>query len=111
MIFLKIEFTTIIMIYFIGFTISEEFEIFRERANVSDGWTKGTDTFKLSSSSCDENRNGSMNCARFGASVKSESGQNCLCSCSNENATLMYNNGEWRCLKNSLVRDLLGKYM
>ena len=102
----RFEFTVIITMHSIAFTISENLEIFRSG---NDGWTSGTDTFKLPSSFCDGDESDSVSCARFGANVNGESGQNCYCSCPNQNATLMYNNGEWRCLENSLVRDLLGE--
>ena len=105
----KIEFIAIFTMHFIAFTISEHLKIFRVKANGNNGWKNSTDTFKLPSSLCDGDRTDSMSCARFGANVKSENGQMCLCSCPNENATLMYNNGEWRCLKNSRVRGLLGE--
>ena len=108
-IFLKIEFSVIIMLHFIAITVSEDLEIFRVRANGSDGWTKGKDAFKVPLSLCDQAGSDSMNCARFNAGVKSANGEKGLCSCANENATLMYNNNEWRCLKNSLVRYLLGE--
>lgn len=105
----KDEVIAIITMCFIAFTISEDLEIFRARANGNNGWKSSTDTFKLPSSLCDGDRNDSMSCARFGANAKSENGQMCLCSCPNENATLMYNKGEWRCLNNSRVRGLLGE--
>ena len=110
-IFLKIEFSAIIMLHFIAITISEDLEIFRVRANGSDGWTKGKDTFKVPLSLCGQAGSDSMNCARFNAGVKSANGETCLCSCPNENATLIYSNNEWRCLKNSRVRDFLGGYL
>ncbi len=105
----KIEFTAIITIHFIALTLSEDLEIFRVRAVGNNGWTKGTDSFKVPSSLCNQHVSDSINCVRFSANAKSANGQRCLCSCANENATLMFHNNEWKCLKNRRVRSLLGK--
>lgn len=105
----KIEFTLIIMMCFTAITISEDLEIFRARSDGDQGWTKGTDSFKVPPSLCDQDTSNSVTCARFSADVQSENGEQCFCSCSNENATLMFNNKEWKCLKNADVRVLLGK--
>lgn len=105
----KIEFTLIIMMCFTAITISEDLEIFRARSDGDQGWTKGTDSFKVPPSLCDQDTSNSVTCARFSADVQSENGEQCFCSCSNENATLMFNNYEWKCLKNADVRVLLGE--
>ena len=105
----RIEFILIINMYFTDIAISEHLDIFRERSDGDDGWKQGTDSFKISPSLCDQDKSDSINCARFNADAKSEDGERCLCSCSNEEATLMFINDEWRCLKNDNVLILLGE--
>ncbi len=105
----KIEFTAIITMHFIALTLSEDLEIFRVRAVGNNGWKKDTDTFKIPSSLCYHHESDSKNCARFNANAKSANGERCLCSCANENATLMFHNNVWRCKTNKRVRKLLGE--
>lgn len=95
--------------YFTAIAISEDLEIFRVRSDGDDGWQQGTDSLKIPPSLCDQDKSDSINCARFNADVKSEHGERCFCSCSDEDATLMFSNNEWRCLKNDNVRILLGE--
>lgn len=105
----RIEFILILNMYFTAITISEDLEIFRFRSDGDDGWKQGTDSFKIPPSLCDQDKSDSMNCARFNADVKSEDDERCFCSCSNEDATLMFSDNEWRCLKNDNVLILLGE--
>lgn len=107
----RIEFILIINMYFSAITISEDLEIFRVRSDGEDGWQQGLDSFKIPPSLCDQDESDSINCARFNADVRSEEGERCLCSCSNEEATLMFSNtsNEWRCLENDNVSILLGE--
>ena len=105
----RIEFILIINMYFTAITISEDLEIFRVRSDGEDGWQQGIDLFKIPPSLCDQDQSDSINCARFNADVKSEEGERCFCSCSNEEATLMFRNHEWRCLENDNVSILLGE--
>lgn len=105
----KVEFILILTMYFTAITISEDLEIFRFRSDGDDGWEQGTDSFKIPPSLCDQDRSDSTNCAKFNAEVKSEDGEHCHCSCSNEYATLIFSNNEWRCLKNDKVLILLGE--
>lgn len=105
----RIECILIINMYFTAITISEDLEIFRVRSDGDEGWQQGTDSFKIPSSLCDQDKSDSINCARFSADVKSEDGERCFCSCPNGDATLMFSNNEWRCLKNDNVRVLLGE--
>ena len=105
----RIEFILIINMYFTAKTISEDFEIFRERSDEDEGWEQGTDSFKIPPSLCDQDKSDSINCARFSADAKSEDDERCFCSCSNEDATLMFSNNEWKCSENANVRILLGE--
>lgn len=105
----EIVFTVIILIYMTAVSTSDVFEIYRRRPNEdSDGWEKGTDSFKIPPSLCHHGESNSMNCARFNAKASSNSNR-CLCACSTENATFLYNKDQWKCIKNSNVSDLLGE--
>ena len=105
----RIKFILIINMFFTPITISEDLEIFRFRSDGDDGWEQGTDSFKIPPSLCDQDKSDSINCARFNAGVKSGDGERCFCSCSNEDATLLFTTNEWRCLKNDNVLILLGE--
>ena len=103
------ELTVIILIHITAITTSEVLDIFRRKADGNRGWEKGTDSFMIPRSVTGQLASTFMNCARFNAKEASESTDHRSCSCSNDNATLMFNNGEWKCVKNVNVRDLLGE--
>ena len=105
----RIEFTAIIFIYITAITTSEVLEIFRTRPDDDGGWEKGTDSFTIPYSLCGQHDSNSMNCESFNAKGTSGSTDECHCSCSNENATLMYRTNKWKCIKNSETRELLGE--
>ena len=106
----EIEVIVIIAICLIAVTISTNLEIIRIRPNEIDGWTKGTDIFKIPLSLCGQDRSDTVNCARFNAEViAGQNGDQCICSCPNENATLMFENDEWSCRNHAYVRKVLGK--
>ena len=106
----KVEFTVFTMMYVIAIAMSADLEIIRIRPTVTDGWKKGTDSFKIPSSLCGEDGStDTMNCERFNAKVISQNGDQCSCTCSNENATLMFENDQWSCRNNAEVRTMLGE--
>lgn len=105
----KFYFTIVIFIYLTGFTTSEVFEIIRRRSDGSNGWQSGTDSFKINHSLFDQDASHYMNCAKFNAQDNSDSTNQCHCRCSSDNATLIFHNNEWKCLKNSKVRSMLGE--
>ena len=105
----RIEFTAVILIYMTVITTSEVLEIFRTRPDDVGGWKKGTDALTIPYSLCGQHGSHSTNCESFNAKVTSGSTDGCHCSCSNENATLMFKNNEWKCVKNSEARELLGE--
>lgn len=103
------EFTVLILIYMTGITTSKGYEIFRRKsAGYGGSREKGTDSFRIPHSLCRPNETSSVNCAAYNALPRSDNSDACICSCSNENATFI-NNTNWRCVKNSDVRDLLGE--
>lgn len=104
----KIEFTAFVLIYLSVNTRSEVFEIFRS-VNTEDGVEKWTDTFKIPPSLCRSTESSSTICAKFNARASGNGSQQCICSCSRENATFMFYKNQWTCLRNSKVRDVLGK--
>ena len=105
----KIDFTVLILICSIGITTSEVYEIFRRRPKTDNGWKSGTDSFKIPRSLSRPDESSSMNCAKFNARANGTKGDHCLCSCPSNNATFIFDKNHWTCLRNSKVRDLLGK--
>ena len=106
----KIEFTVIILICLTAVTASEVFDIFRKKTAGYNEWKEGTDSFTIPPSLCHVGESSSMTCARFNAKTERYNSNPCHCSCSSKNATFMFVKDQWRCTKNSDVRDLLGEY-
>ncbi|KAM7432137.1 hypothetical protein ABFA07_017406 [Porites harrisoni] len=74
--------------------------------NASDGWERSTDRFLIPYTViCGEPGDHSMNCENFNA--KSESNDQWHCSCPSDTSTLLFAAGEWKCVMNSKVRQLL----
>ena len=106
----KIELIVVTVILMTASTTSEIFEIIRRRPDGNDGWKRGTDLFTIPHSLFSQGASISLNCSSFNAKdILSESTYHYYCSCFNEDATLIFNNDEWKCRKNSKVRDLLGE--
>ena len=106
---MKIGLTVISILLAVG-EASEVFKIYRRKpdgVSVSEG---GTDSFKIPSSLCQLHASDAMNCKRFNARPLSYNSEKCYCSCPSENNTFIFTDGQWTCLKNSAVRELLGEY-
>lgn len=105
---LRIECTLLILIYMVAIATSAISKIFRTMPNASDGWERSTDRFLIPYTViCGEPGDHSMNCENFNA--KSESNDQWHCSCPSDTSTLLLAAGEWKCVMNSKVRQLLGE--
>lgn len=102
-------FIIVIFIHITDLALSETFEILRKREDGVKGWQRSRDSFKIPHSFFSHDGSHTSNCWSFNAQDISDSTSHYHCSCSNDSATLIFNNNTWKCLKNSNVRRVLGK--
>ena len=86
------------------FTMTADLEITRKRRPVDNGWMKGRDSFKISSSLCSKK----FDCKTFNAE-EATYGDGCTCSCPGRFSTFILYNKTWGCRENEKVRTLLGE--
>ena len=92
---------------FIGLAIGNVFLINRYRPPGKLQYWHSRDSFKIPSSICNHTSAGSE-CQPFNADINSND-QSCSCLCPYVRASFVFYEDEWRCLKNSKVRELQGK--
>ena len=86
------------------FTMTADLEITRKRRPIDNGWKKGRDSFKISSSLCRKK----FDCKTFSAGEASY-GDGCTCTCPGRFSTFIFYNKTWGCRENEKVRTLLGE--
>lgn len=101
---------TVISILLAVVKASEDFKIYRRKREGDSVSVGGTDSFKIPSSLCQHHTSDTINCKRFNARPLSYNSEKCYCSCHGENNTFIFTDGQWTCLNNSALRELLGEY-